>query len=75
MIKAHVFAKRCLLGVTLCALCIEVLLVSFVAHDSTSNMAGMNICNKDHLSPLVMASSFKMDVGDGQLAIVDIICI
>jgi len=31
-------------------------------------MAGVNICNREHLSPLVMTLSFKMDARNGQLA-------
>ncbi len=38
-------------------------------------MAKLNICNREHLFPLVMMSSFNMDIGVGWLVIVNIICI
>jgi hypothetical protein len=75
MIKMHVFAKRCLSGVTMCAQCTETLHISFVTHHWTSCLAGMNVCSREHLFLLVMMSSFKMDIRDGWLMIVNVMCI
>jgi hypothetical protein len=75
MIEAHVFAKKCLLGVTVCALYIETFLISFVTHHWTSCLVKVNVCNREHLSLLVLTSSFKMDAGDGRLGMANVMCI